>query len=1078
MTREELIKRLRVLAKNHQDLSADTEALEACRKFGLKNIDTTKPGEVAVILENSPEIEPTVEEELETKALNSQELKEVLNEYDKHRELKAEEIATRIQRDNPLLKREEIQKVIQRKIELEAAERNKNIEVKRADKVSDERIIIEEKLKQEVSETKLTEEKIELIAERAAEIATREEITIKESREKMAEVIKEIRVDDKELAEEIVKTTLTETANNIVEENVDKVVEGLTRELADFEPTADQKEKIEEAVRERIKTELDDPAKKIDEYKAVVVEEGGRKTIKTGENLSKEIADILGNKVVEEEKIKIEKAVRNTKLDLDKKLFTNEINRDSPIDIVRTGKLEEEIIERMVSRGATREEAASTAKMIGRLNFPEKMMSESTIEAVMDEKNPVGVEQARTIKNLLKSPVTISQNVDKILKVSGKLGGIKGFDQLKNVAGVLKNNPKLMRSMEMIQKMARFQDTITGFTGGISTQIGNILHIPALQQFGVQMATRFGGEQMGAMAAQIANLGLKDGIKNILGSLFAGTTKVAGTAAVDAVELGAGVATGPPGWVITAILIGAQMVWGAVKKIWNWGKDKLESFLENIGVGSAKTKAWLQDNLGKGIGGLAYFGGGIAAILVAIPTMMGAVSVAIIAWLVPAVLGGLWGLNFMTANTVAPLVAPKGTGGSCVKLAKSDSGGKINCDQNAPENTVGGVDKANYIDVANRMKPGTNYAKECFNDTVNRALCAGTNPTYALWVWLHESGASNYSINEVADFGVGSISERQDFNAQITAFLKLDPASACIKDPRIGGDYWLAFSANFLNGDCDPDKLDATAKITPRQYEAEIKQQWGWISSSPMPNTIKVTPGGQNCDQIGESTTPSGNNSYTYTDNNGDMWLCENAMTENSTTYDPNTPGLTGVKVEGECSVSDKAILTRQCDPKWGNMSLNGGGTICSAGCGPTSVSMMAQIHNGSLTPPNIIFTKGSAYYSMDSGGSSLQQAQQELVKLFGSGVEYNTVTRGCDETAIAKWVCEGKIVMILADFYRNTGLELGGHFVLAVGVNGGKIVVYDPYYSQTNTPFDGTKAFGYAHNIKECLTVEAATIK
>ena len=131
------------------------------------------------------------------------------------------------------------------------------------------------------------------------------------------------------------------------------------------------------------------------------------------------------------------------------------------------------------------------------------------------------------------------------------------------------------------------------------------------------------------------------------------------------------------------------------------------------------------------------------------------------------------------------------------------------------------------------------------------------------------------------------------------------------------------------------------------------------------------------------------------------------------------------------------------------------------------------------MTPNNVIFSSGSAYSNMGCEGSSFNQAQAELSKKFGSGaITYDSTTMGCDEKAIAKWVCSGKVVMVLANFYRNTSLNLGGHYVLAVGVKNGKIVVRDPFYEVTDTPFDGTNAYGYAHDIKGCLLIDKAAVK
>jgi hypothetical protein len=62
---------------------------------------------------------------------------------------------------------------------------------------------------------------------------------------------------------------------------------------------------------------------------------------------------------------------------------------------------------------------------------------------------------------------------------------------------------------------------------------------------------------------------------------------------------------------------------------------------------------------------------------------------------------------------------PMATGGTCVPKENPTAGG-INCNQDAPDNTTG-IDKANFVRLANQWHTGKNYAEECFNDVVNRS---------------------------------------------------------------------------------------------------------------------------------------------------------------------------------------------------------------------------------------------------------------------------------------------------------------------------------------------------------------------
>ena len=181
------------------------------------------------------------------------------------------------------------------------------------------------------------------------------------------------------------------------------------------------------------------------------------------------------------------------------------------------------------------------------------------------------------------------------------------------------------------------------------------------------------------------------------------------------------------------------------------------------------------------------------------------------------------------------------------------SSGQINCDVNAPENPFIGISKEVFASLADRWSSPANFADECFNDVVNRSLCAGINPLYSLMMWLHESDASNYTFNPygpVEDFGihVSGVSP-ENFVEQITYFLRLDPGAYCVNDPRINGNYWLGWTADMLNGSCDPNQLNSFSGDTVLNTLQDFQYTWGAIAGTgtPMPATIHVSPAGQSC---------------------------------------------------------------------------------------------------------------------------------------------------------------------------------------------------------------------------------------
>ncbi len=186
------------------------------------------------------------------------------------------------------------------------------------------------------------------------------------------------------------------------------------------------------------------------------------------------------------------------------------------------------------------------------------------------------------------------------------------------------------------------------------------------------------------------------------------------------------------------------------------------------------------------------------------------------------------------------LLRPKGFIG---RVGIDNLSGVINCNTNVPDQSISCVDRANYIDVAERwtsMPEGT-HAELCFNDVVYRANAAGVNPGMSLLVWLNESDASNYDWRTpVEDFGIhtGQYNNPNDFNTQITGHLVNIPlmASRCASELSAcgGNDACRAhiFGALYLTGDsCTPNAADIA-------YGNGLMEVWSWIGggcSFPFP---------------------------------------------------------------------------------------------------------------------------------------------------------------------------------------------------------------------------------------------------
>ncbi|KKQ31401.1 MAG: Large low complexity coiled coil protein with large repeat region [Candidatus Shapirobacteria bacterium GW2011_GWE1_38_10] len=796
-----------------------------------------------------------------------------------------------------------------------------------------------------------------------------------------------------------------------------------------------------------------------------------------------------GGEIVVREAAKAADIFKENNLEVVVNYRAGELGKEIGTELRRSGVSDEKLIERYVevsNRLTNNPETIRVEAKRGEIaNFVEannKNVGAGEVERSIDEARFMAKSVVMAPKKFNKAIKDYNEARDLI--GAEKLPKLKEIRVVEKMTSLFKNSPGMLRLMNGAQRMTGIFQRINAFPGSLLARTG-------MQKAGYKILGKIGGqaavEFVKNAAAVIAKEGTLQGVKTIALSLMGKGAVVAGSGAATGGALAGVVAAFQAlpvvGQVVAVVVAAVVLLKGVI--------DGVKGVLSKItGLDMNGVKNFVSDTLGLGkfVGGTVQFAADVGTLLVGIPTFIGMLAMgAIVTPVVIFFFLGTMAYSMFQQNLVSSLVPPADMS-NCV--LKSEYGGAINCDQNAPENSITGVDKANFIDIANRWQSGSNFASVCYNDTVNRALCAGINPTYALWVWLHESGASNYSRDDIEDFGIhDSTTPNRNFDAQITKFLTLTGVgSRCLSDPRINGDFWLSWATSYLNGyDCDPDKPNSIfPDMTPRKYAAGLRDQWTWISSSPIPNGILVAKGGKNCGQIGIGSTEYAGNAHEVTDKDGNVWVCTENTQSPIGDFDPNSPGLGGVVVDGECSVGEVVVPTRQCDSQWGQIPLNGGscangkpGTICSAGCGPTSVSMLTRHVNGSLTPNNVIFSRGSAYYNMGCEGSSLSQAQTELVKQFGSeAVSLDSVTQGCDEKAIANWICSGKVVMVLANFYRNTSLELGGHFVMAVGVRDGKIVVQDPYYDATDTPFDGTKAYGYAHDIRGCLLVDKTAVK
>lgn len=815
-------------------------------------------------------------EELETKALNSQDLKILLDEYDKYREEKDLRVLAEKAKRNQKLRNTKVSdlvKVLQEKRALEL--REEKLGNKNPDRASDQKIITESRLVEQGIEPEKAKKLADLIIER-----DKNETTITKQ-----DIINKTDENNKETIARVLEIAREVPAERKVDELIEKTAVRLVTRVLPKETSlpkrlvVEAKQRIEEMVLEG----TFEKEKLVSLSKVVALElrlDPDTVAIATEENIK-----ILG--------VELENRPETVRSVRQQKVFD---------EVLGAIKLENpELSEKQLEIARQYSKTVAELPESGIKQFKEQSITQ-IVGTVDDKGNTIHVTYAGQLFDQFEAATRISRSgqdgIQKLMKVS-RLMNDSGInipihnDIVRNVDKVrslLEKDPSLAKVMAAVgKKIDVFNNFYNGLGYKVFTKVGGEKAVGWL-------ATKIGGEAGKTIAVEglkiIASKGFEAGVRNVFGQLAVNlglkvSTKLAASGLVKAAGGLLGISN-PVGWIITAALLAKDFVGGIFKR----GEKALGKIASIFGIDAVRIKAGLEDTLGKFGGGVVFYGGAFVGMLLAIPTMI--VGTAFVGPIIVATFGGLMFYQiFIQGPQISSIKPPEGLGGGqCVLKSEADSlGGLINCNQNAPEVSYPGISKAQFVELAGRWKTGKNYAEECYNDVVNRALCAGVNPVYALWVWIHESGASNYSIDNVEDFGIhGQTSAPpKDFNAQINYFLTLDPGAYCLGSPKIGSDYWLGFATNFLNGSCDPDEPNSTSGQTGRQYLEGIRNTWSWISTEGMPNGIKVEAGGESCGN-NEQTT------YDFVDQQGDTWLCSKDTTNGGGIipemgeWDPNAP--------------------------------------------------------------------------------------------------------------------------------------------------------------------------------------------
>ncbi len=151
-----------------------------------------------------------------------------------------------------------------------------------------------------------------------------------------------------------------------------------------------------------------------------------------------------------------------------------------------------------------------------------------------------------------------------------------------------------------------------------------------------------------------------------------------------------------------------------------------------------------------------------------------------------------------------------------------------------------------------------------------------------------------------------------------------------------------------------------------------------------------------------------------------------------------------------------------QCGDQ-GNISLPSGCDLCSAGCGPTTVSMIASSYlGGGYDPKSIVNMYQSKNYLLGCDGSRYSDAH-ELLKSFGlKTTDYLVFNSEKSDTVVPqlrKYLNAGWTFFTLASF-----CEKGcGHYFWITDIDDqGNILAYDPAYGRYQIPYNENSRYPY----------------
>ena len=239
--------------------------------------------------------------------------------------------------------------------------------------------------------------------------------------------------------------------------------------------------------------------------------------------------------------------------------------------------------------------------------------------------------------------------------------------------------------------------------------------------------------------------------------------------------------------------------------------------------------------------------------------------------------------------------------------------------------------KAKTIDIINRWVescPKGGYPEACYEDVYCKALKNRVDPAFAMTIWSHESGGSNYAYrSNVEDFGIHGRDDvpPANFNKQSNFFLsniaKVSYIDSCTWSTEFENQYkpnmdkrLIMWGARYLTGQCS--SVDSLAR--GYEYMSDLNTVYSWYTNKNLSWPFTTTVSSSICDYSSAVT----NTAYNTCTTKGTTGSTSDPVEGGGApSCDRDTMAVTGVNDEGKLispEVDRDCTYQNGCECIWG----------------------------------------------------------------------------------------------------------------------------------------------------------------